>query len=222
MNEKNQRLARELFDIGAVKFGAFKLKLHETQPNAPLSPIYLNLRTAKNPKPGPLSPKVLDQIGLNLYRLSDDRALNFTHVVGVPRAGDPFAEALAEMAERMSGKFFRVLRLNKDEEKDKRQVGNQITGLYRQGDRVLVVDDLVTKADSKLETISALEKADLNVVGVVVLVDREQGGVRQLREAGYTLVTVFTLSELLDYYLEISYIDKLKRQEVLDYLAVNS
>lgn len=153
--------------------------------------------------------------------MAGDYALNFSHVAGVPRAGDPFAEALSSAGER-DGKFIQVLHLNKEEEGSTRHIGTQLTGSYQAGDKVLLVDDLVTKADSKLEAIAVLEKAGLTVVGVVVLVDREQGGARQLREAGYTLLAAFTLSELLDYYVEAGSIDQHKRQEILDYLANNA
>lgn len=46
MNATYQKLARALFEAGAVKFGAFRLKSHEKNLNLPLSPIYLELRTA--------------------------------------------------------------------------------------------------------------------------------------------------------------------------------
>lgn len=36
-----EKLLSQLFDIGAIKFGNFKLKLHDTYPEAPLSPIYI-------------------------------------------------------------------------------------------------------------------------------------------------------------------------------------
>jgi len=41
---KKEKLALDLFGLGKIKFGAFKLKLHEKNPDAPLSPIYIDLR----------------------------------------------------------------------------------------------------------------------------------------------------------------------------------
>lgn len=41
LTEAQERLCSQLFDIGAIKFGSFKLKLHEKNPEAPLSPIYI-------------------------------------------------------------------------------------------------------------------------------------------------------------------------------------
>ena len=43
-----QQVADTLFDLGVIKFGAFRLKLHEKNPDAPLSPIYVNLRLLRS------------------------------------------------------------------------------------------------------------------------------------------------------------------------------
>ena len=70
-------LADELFDLGAIQFGNFKLKLHEKNPNAPLSPIYLNLRTPDNPKPGNLTLKIVAQIGRLMYFTAFRKKLDY-------------------------------------------------------------------------------------------------------------------------------------------------
>ncbi len=49
MNKAQERLAERLFNEDVIKFGGFKLKLHEKNPEAPLSPIFFNLRTEDNP-----------------------------------------------------------------------------------------------------------------------------------------------------------------------------
>ena len=49
MDELRAQVARALFDEGAVKFGAFRLKLHDEHPDAPLSPIYLRSAYSKPP-----------------------------------------------------------------------------------------------------------------------------------------------------------------------------
>ncbi len=51
MTETQKELADALFNIGAIKFGAFRLKLHEKNPTAPLSPIYVNLRDLRSATP---------------------------------------------------------------------------------------------------------------------------------------------------------------------------
>jgi len=62
-----------------------------------------------------------------------------------------------------------------------------IEGPFRIGDVALVVDDLITRGDSKLEAIAPLEEAGLSVHDVVVLIDREQGGADDLSRRGYKL-----------------------------------
>ena len=81
---------------------------------------------------------------------------------------------------------------------------------------------MVTQADSKLDAISALESSGLVVRDIVVLVDREQGGAKQLADAGYRLHAAFKFSKLLDYYHRVGKIDDAKYQEARDYLAANS
>ena len=213
-----ENVAKMLFDVGAVKFGAFKLKLHEKQPDAPLSPIFLNLRTPDNPKPGPLRAHHVDMIGEVLYSRHCEAHMSFDHVAGVPRAGEPFAKAfLKVLANRNCG----LLRLTKSEDATRRMVSGILEGTYAPGDTVLLMDDLITKADSKLEAIAVLEGAGLVVKDVLVLVDREQGGGKELAEAGYRLHSVFTLTTLLHYYVSQKSITADKRSEVLAYLVSN-
>ena len=49
MNKAQERLAERLYEEEVIKFGNFKLKLHGKNPEAPLSPIFFNLRTEDNP-----------------------------------------------------------------------------------------------------------------------------------------------------------------------------
>lgn len=214
-----ERLALLLFDLNAVRFGSFRLKLHETKPDAPLSPIFLNLRTPDNPKPGPLDARAVDLVGEVLYATHCAARLEYIHLAGVPRAGDPFVDALHRVVARPG---CRVLRLGKQEGAGKRQVTGVQNGSYVPGDTVLLVDDLITKADSKLEAIKALEAQGLVVKDVLVLVDREQGGRAELASEGYRLHAAYTLMQLLDLYVARDRLDAAKRDEVLAYARDDS
>jgi orotate phosphoribosyltransferase len=207
-------VATGIFDVGAIKFGAFKLKLHEKNPEAPLSPIYLNLRVPGNG--GPLSPENVQTISYALYDLIEREKIGFDLIAGIPRAGEPFAEVISEI----SGKP--LLKLGKKEEGGLRKVDSIIGGAYQLGQRILLIDDLITQADTKKEAIKVCEEAGLIVVALVVLVDREQGGLKELREAGYQILAVFPVSELLDYYVQIHYIASEKRDEVMAYIRNNN
>lgn len=214
MNDRERHLARRLLEIGAVKFGAFKLKLHETHPDAPLSPIYFNLRTADNPKPGPLGETELEMIGRVLRDITEDPAIDFNALAGVPNAGDPFARAL-NRALRIP---VPVIKLRKEQHDGGRSiVGIEDRDGFEDG-AVLVVDDLITGADSKLEAIRVLDR-DYVAHQVLVLIDREQGGRETLEQNGVDLFSAFTMSQLLDFYVEAKLLDSGKRDEVKQYLA---
>lgn len=221
MNPSQTRLARRLFDSGAIKLGAFRLKLHDKDPDAPLSPIYLNLRVASNPKPGPLTADDVMLVAHEMYALARKRGLEFELVSGVPNAGDPFAEAFCRVAaaDRSRRRAIGFMALLKGQTADgNRQVSSVRQGAYTADDRILLIDDLITRADSKLEAIKVLEASGLKVADVLVLVDREQGGAAELAKAGYRLHSVFTLTGLLDLYVEACLITHRKRDEVLEYL----
>jgi uridine monophosphate synthetase len=219
------QLAIDLFEIGAVKTReqspdgkGFRLKLHEKNPAAPLSPIYLNLRTSANPKPGPLTPEAVSQIAISMRHLASQSCLPYDVVVGVPNAGDPIAEAFARRTpcERV---IPNLLRLGKEEKDGKRQIGGVTEGAFVRGDVALVIDDLITGADSKLEALEVLENAGLVVHDVLVLVERGQGGREQLAKAGYGLHSLFTLEQLVDLYHDHSKISAETYVEIKRYLA---
>ena len=72
-----------------------------------------------------------------------------------------------------------------------------IEGNFRAGMQVVVIDDVVTKGDSTLKAIEAVEAAGGIVSFVAVLVDREQGGCDNIREKGYDVVSLFKRSDLI-------------------------
>lgn len=190
----------------------FVLKLHEKNPDAPLSPIYLNLRTPTNPKPGPLTPETIKLGGYCMYTLARLHHVEYDAVIGVPRAGDPYAESFAEQAQVPC--YF----LDKDESSERRRVVLR-GGLPSSVKRALLVDDLITEADSKIEAVEAI-RDDTTVHDVVVSVDREQGGGAQLRKVGCSLHANFTLSELLQTYVALGMIKRELQVEILNYLKL--
>ena len=136
-------------------------------------------------------------------------------VAGIPRAGEPLAEVVSRLSRRP------LIKLGKKIEGDTRKIDSIVSGEYRPGQLVLLVDDLITQADTKKEAIGVCENGKLVVAGVVVLVDREQGGSEDLGKAGYTLYAAFLLSILLGYYVQVGKINQAKRDEVMSYIAAN-
>jgi uridine monophosphate synthetase len=210
-------LAMRLFDLGAIKFGAFKLKLHETQPDAPLSPIYANLRTKDHPKnPGPLDDETMDLIG-KMYERRLDLDM-FDCFADIPDAGAPFGDQIEKLLARKGVSKSRLHLAKVFREDNTRYITDEIEGDYQPGDRCLLVDDLITGADTKLEAIKALEAKGLDVVAVLVVLDREQGGSTYLEQAGYPVFALLMLDILLDMFVEWA---DFKVRQVRQYIAEN-
>ena len=101
-------------------------------------------------------------------------------------------------------------------------VQGNIDGVFEPGQTALLVDDLITTSASKLEAIFILSECGLWVRDVAVLVDREQGGVEELKKRCYACHAVFKLSELLDLYLFTNRIDGATHDRVTSYLHNNT
>lgn len=72
-----------------------------------------------------------------------------------------------------------------------------IEGNFKAGDKVVVIDDVVTKGDSTIAAIEAVRREGGEVVFVAVLVDRQQGGREKIEQQGHPVVSVFTKDDLL-------------------------
>lgn len=185
MTAHQRAFADHLLAIGAVKFGAFRLKLHETQPDAPLSPIYVDLRALRS------YPVAMDAAVATLAELIAADGPTFDCYADIPMAATPLVAVLSHLT--------RVPMITPREAKTHGLAGT-INGAFAPGATALVIDDLVTRADSKVEAIRILEANGLRVRDVAVLVDREQGAPAQLAALGYTLHAALRISQLLDYW----------------------
>lgn len=72
-----------------------------------------------------------------------------------------------------------------------------IEGNLPRGSRVVVVDDVLTGGRSTIQTIQILREAGCQVAGVVVLVDRKEGGRERLEALGIPVRSLFTVADLL-------------------------
>jgi orotate phosphoribosyltransferase len=210
-----------LYDDGVVKIDTevgFRLKHHDTHPDDPLSPIYLNLRTPDNPKPGPMTPDLVSEIGLTLWLHAKAQGLEFDAVCGLPNAGIPLADAFVK-ALYAYGQLVPNVVLGKTETAGNRKIEGVLdsSGAIT-GDTVLVIDDLITHGDSKFEGIEELRKAGFKVTDVLVLVDREQGGRDDLLKHGIRLWSLTTLRKIVNGLFTAGKISARERDTVLGYL----
>jgi len=203
-----ERLHLDMFNLKNIKFGAFKLKLHETNPTAPLSPIYLNIRGL----PG----RLYSVAGGVLAALAEREGITeFDYVIGIPKAGEPIGQAFAAAVGKPH------IRIEKEESDGGRRITTRILDKFESGKKVVIIDDLITKAHTKREAIKSVEANGLKVVASLVLYDREQGGIAELNQDGYKVCAAAKLSEILDFYVGQKKIDQAKKDEVMAYVAAN-
>ena len=169
-------LMRRLFEIGTMRFGEFTLK------SGIKSPFYIDLRVVI------CFPDVLRRIGVlmaaEVSRCAGDR------IAGIPYAGLPLAVSAS-----LEGNL--PLIYPRKEEKGY-GTKRRIEGIFEPGDRVVLIDDIITDGASKFEAIGPLEAAGLVVKDLVILIDREQGGRELLGARGYALHSVLTISQCFD------------------------
>ncbi|MCK9494786.1 MAG: phosphoribosyltransferase [Dehalococcoidia bacterium] len=181
-------LADTLWRLGAIQFGDFSLG--RTVRN---SPVYVNAKLLIS-RPDALKKTVrLIQDDLELGMVMRNRVVEpFDAVAGVPIGGLHIATALSLQMDRP------LLYLRPARDPDE-VLAPHVEGIYRPGQRVLVVDDLAAGGGSLVETIEGLRDAGLIVSNAVVLVDREQGAARRLEAMGVKMHCVLSLDVLLTY-----------------------
>ncbi len=73
---------------------------------------------------------------------------------------------------------------------------NRLEGVYEAGNRVCVVEDVVTSGGALLDAVAALREAELDVCAAICVVDREEGGASAVAAAGVPFHPLFTVSDL--------------------------
>ena len=204
-------LAVALFDIGCVKFGSFTLA------SGKQSPIYIDLRLlASYPtvltKVAQAMGACLTQHGFVFDTDQNSDTIVFQRIAAIPTAGLPIGTAIAVT-------HLWSLIYPQKEVKD-HGTGRLVEGVFNKGDTVVVVDDLITTAKSKFEAITKLEKMQLKIYDILVLLDRQQGGGEELAERGYTLHAVMTVHQLLTALHESARIDDQVYHELLSYFNI--
>ncbi len=181
----HEALADMLYDRECVRFGSFTLKSGVT------SPIYIDLRRLVT------YPDLLRLAARAYVEVASHLA--FDRLAALPYAALPIGTAVALAADW-------PLIYPRREAKD---YGTQVAieGIYHPGEVALVLDDVATRGDSKIEAFERLEGAGLVVDDVLVLIDREGGAREMVEAAGKRFHAVFTLSALIAHWLASGRID---------------
>ncbi|MGD2157170.1 MAG: orotidine-5'-phosphate decarboxylase [Anaerolineales bacterium] len=172
------QLADALLEYGCIKFGQFKLK------SGVQSPIYIDLRRLTG------NPTLLSRVAKAYLPILDQ--LNFDRLAALPYAALPIATAITLQAD--------CPMIYPRKEQKKYGTKAEIEGPYSPGEKVAVIDDLITTGGSKVEGIEKLRAVGLKVEDVVVLIDRRPTRRTINLEEQFKLHTVYTIDGLLEYW----------------------
>ena len=190
-------IAKVLHKIDALKFGVFKLTSGKS------SPYYIDLRVV------PSFPDAFRQI-CDFYGEYITRQIgleNFDRIAGVPLAGIPFA---SQIAYNLKKPFLYV-------RKGIRHHGRQrrVEGILVSGDRVLLVDDLVTTGLNLKKAAEAIRAEGGVVKEAVAFLDREEGGKEKLEKSGIKVHALLNIGEVANTLYEIGAIDEESLKTIL-------
>ncbi len=116
-------------------------------------------------------------------------------VGGLTLGADPVAYAIAA-ASQQDPPTLDAFTVRK--EPKEHGTGRRIEGPYESGASVVVVEDVITTGGSALQAIESVRDAGGKVLGVLAVVDREEGGREALERAGYDTVALVTLGDLIE------------------------
>lgn len=135
---------------------------------------------------------LVGRVGFDRIRES---GLDPTHVGGLTMGADPVSYAIAHRS-FLDGRPIDAFSVRKKAKEH--GTGQRVEGGLPTNARVVVIEDAVTSGGSALAAMDAVEEHGATVVGVLTLVDREEGGRERIEARGVPLLTVFTGAELRD------------------------
>jgi uridine monophosphate synthetase len=195
MSKLKKKLLRGLIKTKCFRLGEFTLK------SGLRSPFYVDLRRVS------ADPKVLRLAGKAYAELARD--LSFRSIAGIPVAALPLASAASlEMGRPLI--YPRI-------PPKPHGTGNAIEGDWTSGEKVLLLDDLITTGKSKEEAIDVLRGEGLVVEDLVVLLERGAQGRKDMESRGVRLHAYAQIEEFFEVAREMDLIDDTKKAELIDF-----
>jgi orotate phosphoribosyltransferase len=133
---------------------------------------------------------LIGRMGLAAIR---DRGWAPRSVGGLTMGADPVAYAIA-VASMSSPPIVDAFSVRK--EAKRHGAGRRVEGNFQAGDAVVVVEDVITTGGSSLKAIEAIREEGGTVLGILAVVDREEGGRQALEASGLETVSLTTATRL--------------------------
>jgi orotate phosphoribosyltransferase len=195
------KIANALYSSGCLKFGEFRIK------SGAISPYYFDLASLMS------SPKDLCTIASvaaeEIRQIMKDERVD--KLASIELKG---ALILPSIGVKVNLPCIVVRKEKKAYGVTGRIVGGQVT----EGDGIVFFDDVVSEGLSKIEGIKPLEQLGAEIKCIMVVVDREQGGKRNLEIQGYWVKALSKVSELIENLNQEGKIAEKQANTVLQYI----
>jgi len=179
MTDRSRLIA--LLATRSTRRGQFTLASGKT------STLYIDARLTT------MSPDGLSLIGAIGLTTLRNESWEIDAIGGLTLGADPIAYAIS-YASAASEKPLRAFTVRKQAKEH--GTGKLIEGPFNSGDRVAIIEDVITTGRSALQAIDAVRSAGGRVEGVLALVDREEGGREAIESSGVRVVSIVTAHEI--------------------------
>jgi orotate phosphoribosyltransferase len=125
------------------------------------------------------------------------KGLNIKGIGGLTLGADPIAYAVAYTS-YLRGKPIEAFIVRKAPKSHGTM--QFIEGNIKKGDKVVIVDDVITTGKSTIEAITRAKEAGLEIVKVLAFIDRQEGGKEAIEALGYKVDSVITKDEVMELY----------------------
>lgn len=157
-----------------------------------MSNYYFNCKTIT------LHPEGMHLVGSIIYDMVHD--ISPAGIGGLTLGADPIANAVAYTS-YLKGSPIEAFVIRKTAKAHGTM--QWIEGNIKAGDRVIIVDDVITTGKSTIEAVGRAREANLEIVKVIAMIDRQEGGRENIEALGLTVEAVVTREEVMEIYRAI-------------------
>lgn len=182
-------MKRELIEIICKKSFKYTREPSFKLVSGKMSRFYVNC------KPTTMSPRGMFLVGHLVFDVIKD--LKADGIGGLTFGADPMAMATAFVSELKGNPVnaFSIRKTQKDH-----GIIRWIEGDMKPGQRVVIIDDVATTGGSTIKAVERAGSEGLNVVKAVILVDRQEGGLENIRNHVEDVLAIITREELMAQY----------------------
>jgi len=138
-------------------------------------------------------PELMRKVNKLIIKTIKNKNIVFDQIVGVPYGGLPFSFGVATILRAP------CLSIRKEGPKNY-DITDELMGVYKKGERILIVENATITANTVIELVNKLRKEGLRIIDVITVVD--SGGIARdnLRKHKLSLHALFTWKDLYDAY----------------------